>query len=104
MQVLEADMAKTLRLTVKVVPSSGTRKWTLDKSGELKCYLKSPPEDGAANAELIKTLAKLVGLTQQDIAITSGATSRRKLLSLRTELSMQEIYKLLGLEVQDALF
>lgn len=104
MQVLSSTMAKTLRITVKVVPSSGMRKWALDKSGALKCYLKSPPEDGAANAELIKTLAKALGITQQDVAIVTGATSRTKLLAVRTELSLQEIYKILGLEVQNALF
>lgn len=97
-------MAKTLRITIKVVPSSGMRKWMIDKAGILKCYLKSPPEDGAANAELIKTFAKALGITQQDIAIVSGATSRTKIVAVRTNMNLQEVYRVLGLEVQDALF
>lgn len=97
-------MANILRITVKVVPRSGTRKVILDKSGTLKCYIKSPPEDGAANAELIKTLAKALGLTQQDISMVTGATSRTKLLAIRTTMNMQELLRQLGLEVQNALF
>jgi len=44
----------SLVFDLKVVPRSGRNKWVLDKSGKLKCYLKSPPEKGLANKELIK--------------------------------------------------
>lgn len=93
-----------LRITVKVVPRSASRKCVLDTSGMLKCSVKSPPEDGAANAELVKMLAKLLGLTQRDIAIVAGAASRTKIIELNTHLTQKEVFAQLGLEVQDALF
>ena len=43
-----------LIITVKVVPASGRNQWVIDKSGALKCFLKSPAEQGKANKELIK--------------------------------------------------
>ena len=102
--MLWRPMANVLRLTVKVVPRAGVRKYTLEPSGALKCYLKSPPENGAANAELIKTLAKNLGLTQQDITIIRGATTRTKILSIRTTMTIRELLAKLQLEVQYALF
>jgi uncharacterized protein (TIGR00251 family) len=97
-------MAKTVRIKVKVVPRSGNRRCIIDTSGALKCYLKSPPEDGAANAELIKYFAHTLKITQKEITITSGATSRNKTLALTTDLSLSDMYVLLGCEVQHALF
>jgi hypothetical protein len=40
--------------------------------------LKAPPVDGAANAELIRLLASLLGLPQRNIQIVSGERSRGK--------------------------
>lgn len=89
---------------IKVVPASGKQEWRINKAGLLTCYLKSPPEDGAANKELVKFLAKSLGLTQGDISIMMGATARKKLLSITGISTVKELYKKLHLEVQDALF
>ena len=86
----------TLTIEIKVVPSSGRQKFELNKAEQLKCYLKSQPEDGKANAELIKLLSKQLKITQQDILISQGFTSRKKVLKLNTSLTRQEILKLLG--------
>lgn len=92
-----------LQITVKVVPSSGMQKCVLDKSGRLKCYVKSPAERGLANDELVKVIARLAGLTQHDVRLVSGATFRSKVLSLATAMTYEQFLEKLGLEVQRAL-
>ncbi len=89
---------------VKVVPRSGRNKWMLDKSGTIKCYLKSPPERGLANKELIKLVAKALSLTQQDISIVFGAASRKKRISVNCDLSFERLLVALGIERQQSLF
>ncbi len=94
----------SLTITIKVVPSAGKTGWRIDKSGQLKCFLKSPPEKGLANRELIKKIAKLVGVTQQEVAIVQGATSRKKLVRIGAPLTYEQFIALLGLSTQQRLF
>ena len=89
-----------LTIQVKVVPSSGRSSWQLDKNGQLKCFLKSAPEAGAANKELVKTLAKLLGVTQSDVEIVRGLTERTKFLKIHTDLSQGAFLEKLGLAQQ----
>jgi uncharacterized protein (TIGR00251 family) len=90
----------SLVFDVKVVPRSGQNKWILDKQGQLKCYLKSAPEKGKANQELIKLLAKALKITQADITIIAGATSRIKKIKITLPISFDILLTALGIEVQ----
>jgi uncharacterized protein (TIGR00251 family) len=89
---------------VKVTPSSGRIEWKLDKSDILKCYLKSPAEQGKANAELVKSLAKIVGVTQDIVTIVSGGQSRKKLIKIDVDMTYDKLLGLLGIDRQIALF
>jgi len=89
-----------LVIDIKVTPSSGRQKFVLDKSGQLKCFLKSPPEGGKANTELIKLLAKKLSLSKSDISIIVGATTRRKHIKIDLNVSFNELLSLLGIERQ----
>ncbi len=93
-----------LIIDIKVIPSSGRSKWMLDKSGQLKCYLKSPPEKGRANRELIKNLAKVLGITQESVKIIAGATSRKKKVRISLDISLDQLLHALGIEKQQSLF
>jgi uncharacterized protein (TIGR00251 family) len=93
-----------IQLDVKVVPSSGRVGLQMDKSGNFKCYLKSPPEKGKANQELIKLLAKLLHIGQENISIVSGLTSRKKRISIRMDISYEQLLQLLSLDKQTSLF
>ncbi len=90
-------------LTIKVVPQSGKLKLITDKNGTIKCYLKSPPEDGKANKELITFLAKGLKLPTEKISIIQGATSRTKTIKIITDHDKISIYKLLGIEQQQTI-
>lgn len=87
-------------LDIKVVPSSGRQQITIDKSGRIKCFLKSAPERGKANEELIKFFASQLKLTRQDIEIVFGLTDRNKKIKILTTLSQEQVMDKLGLGVQ----
>ncbi len=44
----------------------------------LKVAVAAPPEDGRANAAIIKALAQWLGVKQGTITLTAGQTSREK--------------------------
>ncbi|MCB9493150.1 MAG: DUF167 domain-containing protein [Epsilonproteobacteria bacterium] len=90
----------SISLEIKVVPQSGKQAIISDKSGIIKCFVKSAPTDGKANKELIKFLAKQLKISQSDVSITHGLTSRKKVLSINTDLSYEQALAKLGLEQQ----
>lgn len=89
---------------IKVVPQSGKNEWVLDKSGKLKCYLKSPPERGLANKELVKILAQKLGVVQSAVELISGHTSRNKRVKIEGVASLEHLIALLGIERQQNIF
>lgn len=80
-----------VRFGVYVKPRASRSKLLGVKDGVLTVALRSPPVDGAANAELIAVVAKELGVRKSDVTIVSGATGRRKVVAVarigRTELS-----------------
>lgn len=92
-----------LVLELTVVPSSGKLSIILDKRGLIKCYLKSPPEEGKANRELVSFLASLLKLPKNGITIVSGLTHRKKRLKIETLLTLEQIKQALGLENQQVI-
>ena len=89
---------------LKVFPQSGRQKLVLDKSGILKCYISSAPEDGKANREIIELLAKLLDLKKQDIEIIGGLISRKKRLMIQGSLTYEQFLNKIGLESQGKIF
>lgn len=92
-----------LIIEVKVVPSSGRLSCKLE--GErLKCYLKSPPEKGKANAELLNFFAKKIGVPKSGISIISGETNRTKRIKIEDSITFDRLLEKLGIERQMKLF
>lgn len=78
-------------LSIRVTPRSskpGIGEWKTDPGGRpfLEVRVAAAPADGAANDEVIKLLAKELGLPKSSLAIVSGQTARLK----RIEVSMDE--------------
>ena len=74
-----------VRLTVRVTPRaarSGIAGIAADADGRsyLAVRVAAPPEAGKANAELIKLLAKRLGLAASGLHLVSGASARRKVV------------------------
>lgn len=93
-----------LVIEVKVVPSSGKSACVLDRKGAIKCFLKSAPEQGKANAELIKLVAKIAGITSHDVEIIVGATQRKKTIRMQTILARTDFIARLNGDIQQKLF
>ena len=93
-----------LRLEIKVIPASGKIGFAFDKQQRLKCYLKSAAQDGQANYELIKFVAKTCNVTQRDVDIIVGFTCRNKVLLITTDLDYGQFLQIIGIEKQNKLF
>lgn len=93
-----------LMVEIKVIPQSGRSGLFVDKSGILKCYLKTAPEKGKANKELVEQIAKFLGLLYGSIQIVSGGSSRKKLVKIETTMSYQDILQKLQSGVQKKLW
>jgi uncharacterized protein (TIGR00251 family) len=75
---------------VRVVPRASKSEIIGEHDGALKVRIASPPVDGAANLELIRVLAKKLGVSRNDIEIISGATSKNKRIRV-TNLSQSKL-------------
>ncbi|MGO8968359.1 MAG: DUF167 domain-containing protein [Myxococcaceae bacterium] len=51
---------------------------TVSTGEVLEVRLAAPPVDGAANAELLGTLARALGIPQRDLQLAHGAKGRSK--------------------------
>ena len=72
------EKERAVVFNVRVVPRSSKSEIVGVHDGALKIRLASPPVDGAANAELIKLLAKSFGVAKGEVEIVSGPTSKAK--------------------------
>ena len=74
-------------LAIRVTPRSarpGISEWKTDPAGRpfLEVRVAAAPADGAANAEVVRMLAKVLGLARGDVRIVSGETARLKRLEV----------------------
>jgi uncharacterized protein (TIGR00251 family) len=71
-----------LILKVKAFPKAGEKRIAGVRNGELVVRLQAPALKGRANKELVKLLAKSLGVSGSEIKIISGESSRHKVISL----------------------
>jgi uncharacterized protein (TIGR00251 family) len=74
-------------LPVRVTPRSakpGIGGWRegVDGREELEIRVAEAPADGAANAAVIRLLAKALGVSRSELSIISGAASRHKRVAI----------------------
>jgi uncharacterized protein len=53
------------------------------EDGSFKISLAAPPQDGEANAELLRYLARMFGVANSKVQLVSGGTARRKLVRIQ---------------------
>lgn len=72
-----------ISLTLRVTPKSPKTAWGGRlEDGSWKLRLAAVAEDGKANAELIRFLARQFGVDRASVRILSGETSRVKLVAV----------------------
>lgn len=83
-----AAAADGVRVTVRLTPGAGRNRIAglapgPDGGVALKATVTAAPEDGEANAALIRMLAKEWKVAKTRISVARGASSRRKMLHLQ---------------------
>ncbi len=66
------------RITVRLTPRAGCDAIEGWRDDVLRVRVAAAPVDGAANAALIRLLAKALGVAASRVTIVSGATGRTK--------------------------
>ncbi len=78
------DEEGSVTLILRIHPgASATRLRSVMDDGTLKIDIAAAPEDGRANAELVRFLADAFGVQKKEIEIVSGEASRRKTVRIR---------------------
>ncbi|MBD9525710.1 DUF167 domain-containing protein [Paracoccus sp. PAR01] len=64
-------------IAVRVTPKASRNAVTVD-GDTIRVHVTTVPEDGKANAAVVKLLAKALGVAKSRLVLTRGATSRDK--------------------------
>jgi uncharacterized protein (TIGR00251 family) len=67
---------------VRVVPRSSRNEIVGEHDGALRVKLTAPPVEGAANAALVKILAREFDVASGAVEIVSGKSSKTKIVSI----------------------
>ena len=74
----QAPGTKDPIVNVRVIPRASKSAIAGTRANAILVRLNAPPVDGAANAELVRLLAAVLGLPQRNVQIVSGERSREK--------------------------
>ena len=88
-------MADAARITVRVTPRGGRDTIVGWREGSLAVRIAASPIEGAANASLVRLLAKRLSVPPSNILVIAGTRSRVKTIEVRT-LGQQETERRLG--------
>lgn len=73
-------VAGGVRLQIQVQPRASRSEIAGLHDGLIRIRLAAPPVDGAANEELIRFLAGVLGISKSALKIQSGQSGRRKVV------------------------
>ncbi len=76
---------ESIIFNVRVIPRASKSEIAGEHDGALKVRISSPPVDVAANAELIKLLAKHFGVSKGNVKIIAGLTSKTKRVRIASQ-------------------
>lgn len=76
------ECSGTVRLRVRVQPRASRTEAVGEHDGALKVRVAAPPIDGDANRELVRFVAKALGVTPSHVRLVAGATGRSKTLEI----------------------
>ena len=84
------DKGSAVRFEVHAKPRAKKSRVLGPKGDALEVSLAAPPVDGAANEELVRTLADALGVPKRQVSLVRGEGSRQKLVEV-TGLSVEEV-------------
>lgn len=78
-----AEHDGVLTFTVRVVPRASRSAIVGEHDGALRVRVAAPPVEGAANEELVRTLARALNVPSRAVEITAGHASKTKQVRVR---------------------
>jgi uncharacterized protein (TIGR00251 family) len=84
-----------VRIPVRVQPRASRSEVVGEHAGALKIRIAAPPVEGEANRELIRFIARTIGVPQSAVEITSGASGKTKVVEV-TGASLEDVRRALG--------
>jgi uncharacterized protein (TIGR00251 family) len=84
----------SISFKVQVVPRASRSEIVGEHNGALRVRIAAPPVDGAANEELIRTLARTLRVAKRAVQIAAGETSKLKQVRV-AGVSAQALQKLI---------
>jgi len=85
-----------VRLQLHIQPRAARTEYVGRFGDALKVRIKSPPVDGSANDELLRFLAKSLGVPRARVELVAGHAGRRKTVQV-LGVTVGEVEGLLGL-------
>ena len=76
------DRGGAVRIPVRAQPRASRSELAGEYDGALRVRLAAPPVDGEANAELIRFLAKTLGVARSAGRLVSGESGRNKVVEV----------------------
>ncbi len=73
-----SEKSGVLVFKVRVVPRASRSEIAGEHNGALRVRIAAPPVDGAANQELVRTLAAAFKVSKRSVEISSGQSSKLK--------------------------
>ncbi len=77
------ELPEGVAILVTAAPRASRSEVTGLAEGRLRIRVAAPPVEGAANEELVRFLAKALGVPRSAVAVTAGAAGRRKTVLVR---------------------
>jgi len=81
--ILYTQRDDSLLFAVRVVPRASRTEIVGEHDGALRVRVAAPPVEGAANLELVRTIARAFRVPQSAVLITGGHNSKLKQLRVR---------------------
>lgn len=87
---------RCIRIMVHVAPNAKKTEVTGIFDDALKIRLQAQPIEGKANDALIRYLADRLSVPKSAVSITHGQTSKRKTVEVATQLTVEEVRRILA--------
>lgn len=84
-----------VRIPVRAQPRASRSELAGEYDGALKIRLAAPPVEGAANGELVRFLARLLGVPKSAVRVVSGESGRNKMVEVEG-VAVDDVARVLG--------
>ncbi len=86
-----------VRIPVRAQPRASRSEIVGEYDGALKVRVAAPPVEGEANRELVRFLARTIGVPQSSLEILSGSSGKSKIVEV-AGVALVDVRRALGLE------